>query len=39
MFGFEVILALILLRIALPIGLMLLLGEWGRQRETHYWLR
>jgi hypothetical protein len=39
MFGFEVILALILLRITLPIGLMLLLGECVRRGETRYWLR
>ena len=29
MFGIVVILTLIVLRIILPIGLMLLLGEWG----------
>ena len=39
MFGTEVILTLILIRIILPIGLMLLLGEWVRQRETSYWFR
>jgi hypothetical protein len=39
MFGIEVTLTLILFRIILPIGWMLLLGEWVRRRETQYWLR
>jgi hypothetical protein len=37
MFGTEIVLALILIRVILPVGLMLLLGEWVRQREIHYW--
>ena len=37
MFGIEVILTLILVRIILPIGLVLLLGEWVRRREINYW--
>ena len=37
MFGIEVVLILMLIRIILPIGLMLLLGEWVRRREIHYW--
>jgi hypothetical protein len=36
MFGTEIVLTLILMRVILPIGLMLLLGEWVRQREIHY---
>jgi len=35
MFGTEVILTLILLRIILPIGLIVLLGECARWRETN----
>ena len=35
MFGTEIVLTLILMRVILPIGLMLLLGEWVRQREIH----
>ena len=38
MFGIEVVLTLILVRIILPIGLILLLGEWVRRREINYWL-
>jgi len=37
MFGIEVVLTLMLIRIILPIGLILLLGEWVRQGETRYW--
>lgn len=39
MFGIEMVLTLILIRVILPIGLILLLGEWVRQRETRYWFR
>ena len=39
MFGIEVILGLILIRIILPIGLIFLLGEWVRQREAYYWFQ
>ena len=37
MFGIEVVLTLMLVRIILPIGLVLLLGEWVRRREINYW--
>jgi hypothetical protein len=36
MLAMEVILLLLLVRVMLPVGLMLWLGEWIRQRETHY---
>jgi len=36
MFGTEIVLTLILMRVILPIGFMLLLGKWVRQREIHY---
>lgn len=39
MFGIEVVPALILIRIILPLGVVLLLGEWVRRRETRYWFR
>ena len=39
MFGIEVILTLTVIRIILPIGLMLLFGEWVRRKETCYWIR
>lgn len=37
MIGFEVILTLIVTRILLPVGLLLLIGEWVRRREVHPW--
>lgn len=36
MFGTEIVLTLILMRVILPIGLLLLLGEWVRQQERQY---
>jgi len=30
---------IVLIRILLPLGLLLGLGEWVRRREAHYWLR
>ena len=39
MFGVEVVLTLIILRIILPIGLVLWLGERVRQRDISYWFR
>lgn len=29
---------LFLLRIILPVGLLITVGEWIRRRETNYWL-
>jgi hypothetical protein len=37
MFGIEVVLLLMLIRVLLPLGLMLWLGEWIRKREIHNW--
>ncbi len=37
MIGFEVILTLIVTRILLPVGLLLLIGEWAHRRETPAW--
>lgn len=39
MFGIEIVLTLILIRMFLPISLMLLLGEWVRRKEAHSWVR
>jgi hypothetical protein len=39
MYGVEVMLTLFVTRIVLPFGLLLLVGEWVRRRETDYWLR
>ena len=30
---------IVLIRILLPLGLLLGLGEWVRRREANYWLR
>ena len=38
MFEIEVVLTLVLIRVILPIGLILLLGEWVKRREINYWL-
>ena len=38
MLGIEVILFLMFVRLILPLGLLLWLGEWMRRRETHYWI-
>lgn len=29
--------AILLIRVVLPVGLLLALGEWIRRRETNYW--
>ncbi len=39
MFGIEVVLILMLIRVILPLGLMLWVGELVRRRETQYWSR
>ncbi len=39
MYGIEVMLTLFFTRIVLPFGLLLLVGERVRRRETNYWLR
>ena len=30
---------ILLIRIILPVGLLLALGEWVHRREANYWLR
>ena len=35
----QVFLTLILIRLIIPFGILLLLGEWVRQREANYRLR
>lgn len=37
--GSEVILLLFLGRLVLPFGLLLLVGEFFRRRDTNYWLK
>lgn len=38
MIGLEVVLTLLLVRVVLPFGLILLIGEILRRREAKYWL-
>lgn len=37
--GSEVILLLFVLRIIIPFGLLMLVGEWLRHKESNYWLK
>jgi hypothetical protein len=38
MIGFEILVTLLFVRIILPIGLIMLVGEWVHRREAKYWL-
>ena len=37
MIGLEVFLVLLVTRVILPIGLLILLGEWERRKQAHRW--
>jgi len=37
--GSEIILLLFLVRLVLPFGLLLLVGEWARHQQSNYWLK
>ena len=37
--GLEVFLVLLITRLVLPAGILLLIGEWARRRETRHWSR
>jgi hypothetical protein len=37
--GFDVILILLVTRVALPLGVLLFLGELVRRRDANYWTR
>ena len=39
MFGIETIFFLMFVRVIVPLGLMLWLGEWMHHRETRYFFR
>lgn len=39
MIGLEVVLTLLIVRLILPFGLILLIGEILHRREAKYWLR
>ena len=35
----EIIVLLFVLRMVLPFGMLLLVGEWLRRKESNYWLK
>ena len=37
--GSEIVALLFILRIIIPFGMLLLVGEWVRRKEVHYWLK
>jgi hypothetical protein len=36
MFGIEVVLLMMLIRLLLPIGILLTIGEWAKRHEAKY---
>lgn len=37
--GLEIILLFFLARLVIPFGLLMLVGEWMRRKESNYWLK
>jgi hypothetical protein len=37
--GSEIILLLFVVRLVIPFGLLMLVGEWLRRKESNYWLK
>jgi len=37
--GSEIVILLFAIRILIPFGLLMLIGEWARRREARYWFR
>lgn len=37
--GSEIILLLFVIRLIIPFGLLMLVGEWLRRKESNYWLK
>jgi hypothetical protein len=37
--GSEIILLLFVVRLVIPFGVLLLVGEWLRRKESNYWLK
>jgi hypothetical protein len=37
--GFEIVLLLFVVRLIIPFGLLMLVGEWLRRNESNYWLK
>lgn len=37
--GSEIVFLMLIARLILPLGLLMLFGEWMRRRESNYWLK
>ncbi len=37
--GSEIVLLLFVVRLIIPFGLLMLVGEWLRRKESNYWLK
>jgi hypothetical protein len=37
--GSEIVLLLFVVRLIIPFGLLILIGEWVRRKESNYWLK
>ena len=37
--GSEIILLLFVVRLVIPFGLLMLVGEWLHRKESNYWLK
>jgi hypothetical protein len=37
--GSEIILLLFVVRLVIPFGVLMLVGEWLRRKESNYWLK
>ena len=37
--GLEIVLLLFVIRLGIPFGLLMLVGEWLRRKESNYWLK
>ena len=37
--GLEIIVSLFLVRLIIPFGLLMLVGDWLHRKESNYWLK
>jgi hypothetical protein len=37
--GSEIVLLLFIVRLIIPFGLLMLVGEWIHRKESNYWLK
>ena len=37
--GLEIVLFLFVARLVIPFGVLILIGEWMRRKESNYWLK